>query len=86
MTLIGRQYLARPDYGSRRMAARLATQSHPVNRKWVQRLIRVTGLVVVYQRPNTSTSAAARKVYPYLLSGLSIERVTHVWFSGAISQ
>ena len=32
MELIDRQYLARPFYGSRRMAAWLATQGHPVNR------------------------------------------------------
>src|SRR5437660_12763907 len=39
MALIDRQYLARPYYGSRRMAAWLATQSHHVNRKRVQRLM-----------------------------------------------
>jgi hypothetical protein len=33
MGLIDRQYLARPYYGSRRMAAWLATQGHVVNRK-----------------------------------------------------
>src|SRR6516225_3914288 len=67
MALIDRQYLARPYYGSRRMAAWLATQGHPVNRKRVQRLMRLMGLVAVYQRPNTSKPAAAHKVYPYLL-------------------
>jgi len=81
MALIDRQYLARPSYGSRRMAAWLATQGHPVNRKRVQRLMRLMGLVAVYQRPNTSKPAAAHKVYPYLLGGLSIERVNQVWCS-----
>src|SRR5213596_3514808 len=81
MALIDRQYLARPYYGSRRMAAWLATQGHPVNRKRVQRLMRLIGLVAVYQRPNTSKPAAAHKVYPYLLGGLSIERVNQVWCS-----
>jgi putative transposase len=79
MALIDRQYLARPYYGSRRMAAWLATQGHPVNRKRVQRLMRLMGLVAVYQRPNTSKPAAAHKIYPYLLGGLSIERVNQVW-------
>src|SRR5947208_7690039 len=37
MTLIDRQYLARPYYGSRRMAAWLATQGHVVNRQTVPR-------------------------------------------------
>src|SRR5437868_14116137 len=81
ITLIDRQYLARPYYGSRRMVAWLATQGHLVNRKRVQRLMRMTGLVAVYQRPNTSKSATAHKVYPYLLGGLSIERVNQAWCS-----
>src|SRR5271156_2804049 len=75
MALIDRQYLARPYYGSRRMAAWLATQGHVVNRKRVQRLMRLAGLVAIYQRPNTSKPAAPHKIYPYLLGGISIERV-----------
>ena len=79
MALIDRQYLARPYYGSRRMAAWLATQGHAVNRKRVQRLMRLAGLVAIYQRPNTSKPAPAHKIYPYLLGGISIERVNQVW-------
>jgi putative transposase len=45
MALIDRQYLARPYYGSRRMTAWLETQGHIVNRKRVQRLIRLMALV-----------------------------------------
>jgi putative transposase len=71
MALIDRQYLARPYYGSRRMAAWLATQGHRVNRKRVQRLMRLMGLVAIYQRPNTSKPAPESKVYPYLLGGLA---------------
>jgi putative transposase len=48
MALIDRQYLARPYYGSRRMAAWLATQGQRVNRKRVRRLIRLLGLVAIY--------------------------------------
>jgi putative transposase len=79
MALIDRQYLARPYYGSRRMAAWLATQGHVVNRKRVQRLMRLMGLVAIYQRPNTSKPAPESKVYPYLLGGLRIERADQVW-------
>jgi putative transposase len=79
MALIDRQYLARPYYGSRRMAAWLATQGHPVNRKRVQRLMRLMGLVAIYQRPNTSKPALENKVCSYLLGGLSIARVNQVW-------
>jgi putative transposase len=79
MALLDRQYLVRPYYGSRRMAAWLATQGHAVNRKRVQRLMRLAGLVAIYQRPNTSKPAPAHKIYPYLLGGISIERVNQVW-------
>jgi len=79
MALIDRQYLARPYYGSRRMAAWLTTQGHLVNRKRVRRLMRLMGLVAVYQRPNTSKPAPENKVYPYLLGGLTIARVNQVW-------
>src|ERR1700740_3069000 len=79
LALIDRQYLARPYYGSRRMAAWLATQGHIVNRKRVQRLMRLAGLVAIYQRPNTSKPAPAHKIYPYLLGGISIGRVNQVW-------
>jgi putative transposase len=81
MALIDRQYLARPYYGSRRMTAWLATQGHVVNRKRVQRLTRLMALVAIYQRPSTSKAAAAHKVSPYLLGGLTIERVNQVWCS-----
>src|SRR6476620_970795 len=56
MELIDRQYLARPFYGSRRIAAWLATQGHPVNRKRVQRLMRLMGL-----GPSTSAPTPARR-------------------------
>jgi putative transposase len=81
MDLIDRQYLARPYYGSRRMAAWLATQGHVVNRKRVQRLMRLMGLVAIYQRPNTSKPAPEHPKYPYLLGGLNIERANQVWCS-----
>src|SRR5689334_21003918 len=59
MALIDRQYLVRPYFGSRRMAAWLATQGHAINRKRAQRLMRLLGLAAIYQRPNTSKPALA---------------------------
>jgi putative transposase len=64
MALIDRQYLARPYYGSRRMAAWLATQGHLVNRKRVQRLMRLMGLVAVYQRPKHEQAGARERGLP----------------------
>jgi len=79
MKLIDRQYLATPFYGARRMAAWLKKQGHRVNRKRVQRLMRIMGLKAIYRRPRTSTSAPGHKVYPYLLSGMEITRPDQVW-------
>ena len=50
-----------------------------MNRKRVQRLMRLMGLVAIYQRPNTSKAAAEHIKYPYLLGGLTIDRVNQVW-------
>ena len=69
MALIDRQYLVRPNYGSRRMAAWLATQGHVVNRKRVRRLMRLAGLAAIYQRPNTSKPAPAHKIIPTCSAG-----------------
>jgi hypothetical protein len=62
---------------STRMGSRiiLATQGRIVNRKRVQRLIWVVALVGIYQQASTSRAAAAHKVYPYLLGGITVERV-----------
>src|SRR5215467_14667636 len=70
MSLIDRQYLRTPFYGSRRMTAWLQTQGHSVNRKRVQRLMQRMGLAVIYQRPRTSRRVPHHRICPYLLRGL----------------
>ena len=72
-------YLASPFYGSRRLAAVLRRGGWLVNRKRVQRLMRVMGLEAIYQKPNTSQGHPDHKVYPYLLRGLVIDRRNQVW-------
>jgi putative transposase len=72
-------YLATPFYGSRRMMVVLRLDGWLVNRKRVQRLMRVMGLEAIYQKPNTSRRHADHKVYPYLLRGLAIDRPNQVW-------
>src|SRR3954469_12121785 len=84
MELIDCQYLARPFYGSRRMTAWLDSQGHRMNRKRGQRLMRRMGLVAIHQRPNTSKAAPEHAKYPYLLGGLTIDRVNQVWCSGPL--
>ncbi len=79
MKLIDRQYLATPFYGARKIAAWLKSQGQRVNRKRVQRLMDVMGLKAVYRRPRTSKPAPGHKIYPYLLSGMKITRLSQVW-------
>jgi putative transposase len=79
MRLIDEEYTRHPFYGSRQMRNHLRRLGHSVNRKRVQRLMRLMGLVSVAPKPNTSQPAPEHKVYPYLLRGLAIERPNHVW-------
>jgi putative transposase len=82
MELIDRQYLKTPFYGSRKMAELLARMLQcPVNRKRVQRLMRLMGIEAIYQKPNTSRPAMGHKVYPYLLKGLEIDHPGMVFAS-----
>jgi hypothetical protein len=67
--LLDRQYLVRPYYGSRRMAAWLATQGHVANRKRVQRLMRLAGLVAIYQRPNRASRHRPTRSTPTCSAG-----------------
>ena len=79
MRLIDEEYTRRPFYGSRKMRDYLVRQGHQVNRKRVQRLMQLMGLVSVAPKPNTSRPAPGHKIYPYLLRGLAIERPNQVW-------
>ena len=54
MREMDRQYLETPFYGSRRMKVWLERHGIAVNRKRVQRLMRVMGLRAIYRRPRTS--------------------------------
>ncbi len=79
MKLIDRQYLATPFYGARKIAAWLKSQGQRVNRKRVQRFMRVMGLKAIYRRPRTSKPTPDHKIYPYLLTGMAITRPNQVW-------
>ena len=79
MALIDREYTDHPFLGSRRMTNWLQNEGHAVNRKRVQRLMRLMGLEAVYPKPRLSVGGAGHKVYPYLLRNVAIERVDQVW-------
>jgi putative transposase len=77
--LIDEAYTRRPFYGSRRMAVYLARQGSPVNRKRVQRLMRLMGLAGMAPGPSTSVTHPGHQVYPYVLRGIEVSRPNQVW-------
>jgi putative transposase len=79
MERIDREYTAHPFRGSRGMTAWLRREGEEINRKRVQRLMRLMGLEAVYPKPRLSIGGAGHKVYPYLLRNVPIERVNQVW-------
>jgi putative transposase len=76
MRQIDVQYLETPFYGSRKIAEVLG-----VNRKRVQRLMRLMGLEAIYPKRRTTKPAVGHKIYPYLLRNLEITRPNQVWSS-----
>jgi putative transposase len=79
MRRIDELFTAWPFLGSRRMAAMLRAEGVFVNRKRVQRLMRLMGIAALGPKPRTSKPAAGHRIYPYLLRNLTIERANHVW-------
>lgn len=79
MRLLDEEYTRHPFYGSRKLRKYLNDLGFEVNRKRVQRLMRVMGIQSVAPGPNTSKPAPQHKVYPYLLRGLEISRANQVW-------
>jgi len=74
MRQIDELYLEFPYYGSRKMAVELG-----VNRKRVQRLMRLMGLEAIYPGRRTTRPATGHKIYPYLLRNVEIVRPDQVW-------
>ena len=79
MRQIDELYLEKPFYGSRRMTFDLNKEGRGVNRKRVQRLMRLMGLEGLVPRPGTSKAAPGNRIYPYLLRGVTITEPNHVW-------
>jgi len=78
MRRIDELYLEKPFNGSRRVTLDLNEEGRGVNRKRVQRLMRLMGLEGLVPRPGTSKTAPGNKIYPYL-RGVSITEANHVW-------
>src|SRR5271169_2052626 len=57
----------------------LGSKRRPLNRKHMQRLMRLMGLEAIYPKPHTTQRDASHKIYPYLLRNLAITRPNQVW-------
>jgi putative transposase len=79
MRWIDEQYLKTPFYGSRSMTRHLRRLGYKVNRKRIQRLMRLMGLEAIYPKPKTSKPHPDHKIYPYLLRDLVIDHPNQVW-------
>jgi putative transposase len=79
MRLIDQEYTAHPFYGSRKMTRWLVQQGEAVNRKRVQRLMRLMGLEAIYPKPKLSVRGRGHRIFPYLLRDVSIGRPDQVW-------
>ena len=81
MRLMDEQYLKTPFYGVRRMHDFIVKQDYQVNIKRIRRLLRLMGLEAIYPKPNLSKASPDHKKYPYLLKGLTLDRINQVWSS-----
>jgi putative transposase len=79
MRRIDELHLKRPCYGSRLLSVTLRNEGHEVNRKRVQRLMRLMGIESMAPKPKTSEPHPEHAVYPYLLRNLRISRPDQVW-------
>lgn len=79
MRLMDAIHLKRPFIGSRRMVDELRDEGLLVNRKRVQRLMRLMGIEATYPKPRTSRAAKGHTLYPYLLRDVNIDKVHQVW-------
>jgi len=79
MHLIDEVYTKTPFYGSRRIREILKRKGYFLNRKRIQRLMRLMGIEAIYPKPNLSKPHPGHKIYPYLLRNKTVHRVNQVW-------
>ena len=79
MRRIDEQYLKTPFFGSRKMAQYFNRQGFTVNRKRIQRLMRIMGIEAIGPHRRTTIPCKKHRVFPYLLRNVRVERVNQVW-------
>ena len=61
MRQIDEQFLETPFFGVRQMTWHLRNEVHQVNEQRIRRLMRLMGLMPIYQKPSTSKAAKGHK-------------------------
>jgi len=79
MRRIDEVHLKYPFFGSRKVSLELRKEGRDINRKCVQRLMRLMGIEAIAPGPSTSTPHPEHPKFPYLLRGLTVSRVNQVW-------
>lgn len=79
MNTIREVWERRPFYGYRRITRELQEKGMRVNRKRVQRLMRLGGIKALHPGPNTSKRNQLHAVHPYLLSKIPITCANQAW-------
>jgi putative transposase len=72
-------YLEDPSYGSRSVTAVLANSGWEVNRKRVQRLMRLMGIAGATPKRSTTKPTKGHRIFPYLLRNVAISHPDQVW-------
>src|SRR5271165_2862163 len=79
MRRIDELHLDYPFAGSRMLRDLLRGEGIAIGRDQVTTMMQRMAIEAVYRRPHTSNPADGHKVFPYLLRGLTIERVNQAW-------
>ncbi len=72
-------HLEHPFLGARKLARLLKDEGHTLGRRHVGTLMRRMGIETIYRKRRTSLPDKAHRIYPYLLSGVAIERPNQAW-------
>ncbi|WP_370399040.1 IS3 family transposase [Sulfitobacter sp. JB4-11] len=64
MRVIDKQFLETPFHGVRQMTWHLRNEDHLVNEKRIRRLMRLAGLLPIYQKPTTIKAAEGHRITP----------------------
>lgn len=79
MRRLDQLHLAHPFLGARKLALTLEREGVHVGRRHVGTLMKWMGIEAIYRKKRTSLPAKGHKIFPYLLSNVTIGRPNQVW-------